>query len=130
AWEKRGIAARDSGPQALTAWWVAARTCRTSGNMSGASRALSSTDGSTFFASAKAAALSSTADKLVRNCTKIGTDDLYMEMVMAGCPFKIEHEATGVRVGNLGLCLKPVETAFHRALRNIYLVGTTGRTTT
>ena len=58
------------------AWSVAARTCRTSGNMSGASRVFSSTDGSIFFASAKATALSSTADRLVRNCTKIGTDDL------------------------------------------------------
>ena len=39
-------------PQALTAWSVAARTCRPSGNMSGASRVFSSTDGSTFLASA------------------------------------------------------------------------------
>src|SRR5215510_10759320 len=82
--EKVGMSMPESRPQALTAWSVAARTCRTSGNMSGASRVLSSTDGSTFLASAKAAALSSTAERLVRNCTKIGTEVLYIEMVMAG----------------------------------------------
>ena len=54
--------------------------------MSGASRVLSSTAGSTFLASAKAAALSSTAERLVRNCTKIGTEVLYIEMVMAVGP--------------------------------------------
>src|SRR5262249_40128802 len=54
--------------------------------MSGARRVLSSTAGSTFFASAYAAALSSTADRLVRNCTNTGTGDLYMEMGMAGGP--------------------------------------------
>jgi hypothetical protein len=54
--------------------------------MSGASRVLSSTAGSTFFASAYAAALSSTADRLVRNCRKTGTEALYMEMVMACGP--------------------------------------------
>src|SRR5436309_11469783 len=51
--------------------------------MSGASRMFRSTDGSIFFASAKAAALSSTADKLVKNWRKIGTDALYIEIVMA-----------------------------------------------
>jgi hypothetical protein len=71
---KVGSSAPASRPQALMAWSVAARTCRTSGNMSGASLVLSSTDGSTFLASAKAAALSSTADRLVRNWTKIGTE--------------------------------------------------------
>jgi hypothetical protein len=50
--------------------------------MSGESRAFSSTVGSIFFASAWAAALSSTADKLVRNCTKMGADALYIEMVI------------------------------------------------
>src|SRR5216684_1337348 len=50
--------------------------------MSGERRVLKSTDGSTFFASAKAAALSRSADRLVRNCTKIGTDAWYMEMVI------------------------------------------------
>jgi len=41
-----------------------------------------STDGSTFFASACAAALSKTDDRLVRNCTKIGADALNMDIVM------------------------------------------------
>src|SRR5262245_42387718 len=82
--EKLGGSTPESRAPALTAWSVAARTWRTSGNMSGASRVLSSTDGSTFLASAKAAALSSTAERLVRNCTKMGTEVLYIEMVMAG----------------------------------------------
>src|ERR1035437_10512724 len=50
--------------------------------MSGKSRMLSSVAGSIFFASQCAAAVSSTADALVRNCTKIGTKILYMEIVM------------------------------------------------
>ncbi len=51
--------------------------------MSGVSRVVSSTDGSIFLLSAKAAALSSTAERLPRNCTKIGTEALYIEMVIA-----------------------------------------------
>src|SRR5665811_1341026 len=43
---------------------------------------LRSVAGSIFFASQCAAALSSTADMLVRNCTKMGTEVLYMEIVM------------------------------------------------
>jgi hypothetical protein len=58
------------------------RTCRASGNMSGKRRVFKSTAGSIFFASAWAAALSSQPDRLVRNCTKIGTDALYMDIVM------------------------------------------------
>src|ERR1700676_1179774 len=50
--------------------------------MSGKRRVFKSTAGSIFFASAYPAALSSQADRLVRNCTKIGTDALYMEIVM------------------------------------------------
>ena len=45
---------------------------------------LRSVAGSIFFASQCAAALSSTADMLVRNYTKMGTEILYMEIVM-GC---------------------------------------------
>jgi hypothetical protein len=52
--------------------------------MSGASRVLSSTEGSTFFASAQAAAWSSSVDRLVRNRTKIATEHFYIEMVMLG----------------------------------------------
>src|ERR1035437_9046911 len=43
---------------------------------------LRSVAGSIFFASQCAAALSSTADMLVRNCTNMGTEILYMEIVM------------------------------------------------
>jgi hypothetical protein len=50
--------------------------------MSGNSRVLSIAAGSIFFASQWAAALSSTAPSDVRNCTKIGTEILYIEMVM------------------------------------------------
>jgi hypothetical protein len=51
--------------------------------MSGNSRALSSADGSIFFASQWAAALSSTTPNAVRNWTKIGTEILYIDTVMA-----------------------------------------------
>jgi hypothetical protein len=50
--------------------------------MSGVSRVFNRTAGSIFFVSAWAAALSNTADKLVRNCTKMGADALYREMVI------------------------------------------------
>src|SRR6266852_1412582 len=43
---------------------------------------LRSAAGSIFFASQCAAALSGTADMLVRKCTKMGTELLYMEIVM------------------------------------------------
>jgi hypothetical protein len=43
---------------------------------------LRSVAGSIFFASQCAAALSSTVDMLVRNCTKMGTEVLYIEIVM------------------------------------------------
>jgi len=48
-----------------------------------------STTGSIFFASAWAAALSSTVDKLVRNCTKMGADAWYMETVIGIESFEI-----------------------------------------
>ena len=56
---------------------------------------LRSVAGSIFFASQCAAALSSTADMLVRNCTKMGTEVLYMEIVMECGSF------AGGRSGNL-----------------------------
>src|SRR5712691_9490532 len=79
---KVGGLAPASRPHALAAWLVASRTWRSRGYMSGVSRVFNSTAGSIFLASAWAAALSSTADKLVRNCTKMGADALYREMVI------------------------------------------------
>ena len=71
--------------------------------MSGARRVFSSTDGSIFLASAKAAALSSTADRLVRNCTKMGTEILYMEMaVIAHSPSFTSEHAFHTRLTSLG----------------------------
>src|ERR1700675_1586833 len=55
--------------------------------MSGVSRVFNSTAGSIFLASAWAAALSSTADRLVRNCTKMGADALYMERAIGVVSF-------------------------------------------
>src|SRR5216684_338234 len=43
--------------------------------------------GSIFLASAWVAALSSTAESAVKSCTKIGTETLYMEMVMERGPW-------------------------------------------
>src|SRR3984957_183793 len=79
---KVGRSAPASRPHALAAWLVASRTWRNKGYISGLSRVFNRTAGSIFLASAWAAALSSTADKLVRNCTKMGADALYMEMVI------------------------------------------------
>ena len=71
--------------------------------MSGASRVFSSTDGSIFLASQKAAALSSTADRLVRNCTKMGAEILYMEMVViAHSPSITREHAFHTRLAGLG----------------------------
>ena len=56
---------------------------------------LRSVAGSIFFVSQCAAALSSTADMLVRNCTKMGAEVLYMEIVMECGSF------AGGRSGNL-----------------------------
>src|SRR5271169_6169625 len=55
--------------------------------MSGKSRMLRSVAGSIFFASQCAAALSRTADMLVRNCTKMGTEVLYIEIVIESVSF-------------------------------------------
>src|SRR5712672_4317106 len=86
---KVGRSAPASRPHALAAWLVASRTWRNRGYMSGVSRVLNRTAGSIFLASAWAAALSSTADKLVRNCTKMGADTWYMETVIGIESFEI-----------------------------------------
>src|ERR1700722_6065153 len=97
---KVGRSAPASRPHALAAWLVASRTWRTRGYMSGVSRVFNRTAGSIFFVSAWAAALSNTADKLVRNCTKMGADALYREMVIALGPSG--HSGGGTEGGKLG----------------------------
>src|SRR6516165_6926869 len=92
--------------------------------MSEKSRAPSSACGSIFLASQWAAALSSTAPRAVRNCTKIGTEILYIETVI-GLPrwlqchvrtargeFTTSQRARGAggrrRLGGAQACLRPI----------------------
>ena len=51
--------------------------------------------GSICLASAWAAALPSTAESAVRSCTKIGTETLYIEMVMEADPWSEAETAGG-----------------------------------
>ena len=53
------------------------------------------TDGSIFVASTCASNLSSSEHKLVKNCTKIGTDALYMEMVIERGPLSWSGQSAG-----------------------------------
>ena len=66
---------------------VAICTCLLSGSMSGASRSLTRTDGSIFFASAKAAPLSSTAEKAVSMVLISGTVAWYMDKLIGFPPY-------------------------------------------
>jgi hypothetical protein len=49
--------------------------------------------------------LSSQADRLVRNCTKIGTDALYMEIVME----RSLRVGRGVLIGYIGPATSAIE---------------------
>src|SRR5262249_48364658 len=65
---------------------VATCTCLTSANMSGASRVLSSTDGSIFLAAANASALSRIADSALRPISSAGRDAFDIENDMGLTP--------------------------------------------
>src|SRR5262249_1830586 len=65
---------------------VATCTCLTSANMSGASRVLSSTDGSIFLAAANASALSRIADSALRPISSAGGDAFDIENDMGLTP--------------------------------------------
>src|SRR5215468_6850075 len=75
-----GISTPASALQQRAAWVDACCTCRTYGYMSGANRMLRKKLGSSCLASIAACNLSMQFDWAVRNCTKIGTEHLYMEM--------------------------------------------------
>src|SRR5262245_48868051 len=68
------------------AWSVTICTWRDSGNMSGARRVPSSTDGSIFLAAANFSALLRIADSALRPCSNTGMDACDIENDMTGFP--------------------------------------------
>src|SRR6516225_8797852 len=98
--------------------------------MSEKSRAPSSARGSICLASQWAAALSSTAPRAVRNCTKIGTEILYIETVI-GLPRWLQchgsdraWEVYDIATGEG----RPAAGARSAGLRHVYaLLSTAGR---
>jgi hypothetical protein len=82
---------------------------------------LRSVAGSIFLASQCAPALSSTADMLVRNYTKMGTEVLYMEIVMECGSFaggKTERSGNLASVGGTVTC----PTAWRRSCSGNFII--------